>query len=439
MAAMMFFPGGTYAPFDWIGGSLFRFLWVLWITLGIVYYYRKNYRLAGFMFSLAAMERIFPAAWALSAGVIAIFHLIQFRKTLGWKAVEPLKGLVLGGTMGVSSILILSHLVLGIGTWGDFIYHIKEHGSYIFTNHIGWTRAITFHPHMGEMGFQTTNMTIFNDWNTILLERKEWLIYKILRLLFVSAILVWAWKCVRSSQETLCIAWMGAAIVFLVSMPAHYYLAGLLPILGITAKQSPRMFIGVLTSILIINMVTQMTETLGWALASIVITAASAYGLGYSISLKNKTNMGLLYLGTVIFTIIIFPNLLGDPVKEHQRASISAPEGTKTVTRSSLVKEGYEVKDMGTILKPNMSLQIRTPTSSNHNLHIRTDRYFNGSLILEDMEKKILHIWTVRARGNMFDELEYKNLPPSRNFILRWNGQENTDIGIFSIWTSPNR
>lgn len=434
-STMMFFPGGPFAPFDWVGGSLFRFLWILWMTLGLVYYQRKQYRLAGFMLALAAMERIFPAAWLASAGLISLFYFIQMKKTQGWAALQPLKGITIGAIISIASVLILSHLLLGIGTWGDFINHIKEHGSYLFTNHIGWTRAITFHPRMGEMGFNPENMSIFNDWNEILLKRKDWLVYVVLRLLFALAIVYWAWQSIARSTQTLAIAWMGAGIVFFASMPAHYYLVGLLPILGITAAQSPKMFIGCLITIAVINAITQMSETLGWALASIAMAVSAAYGLGYSIAKTQKINTALTSSGIVLFLIVFFPSLHSDPVKNHTKAELKPLEDTRTLNRSFLIKEGYEVHDKGFILLPNKKIEIKTVTNSNHKLYIRSDRYFKGKLVLKDLNGNIIYTWDVQPRGNMFDTLVSDPLPNLNRYILEWQGEEKTDIGIFSIWT----
>lgn len=432
---MMFFPGGPFAPFDWIGGSLFRFLWILWVALGLVFYQRKQYRMAGFMLALATMERIFPAAWLASAGLISLFHFIQLRKVEGWKAIQPLTGLTIGATISITSILLLTHLFLGIGTWGDFVTHIKEHGSYLFTNHLGWTRAITFHPKMGEMGFSSENMSVFNDWNEILLKRKDWLVYVVLRLLFALAIVAWAWQTIKRSTQTLAIAWMGAGVVFFISMPAHYYLIGLLPILGITAAQSQKMFTGCLVTIGVITAVTQMSETLGWSLASITMAVAAAYGLGYSIPNRNKTETAITSSAIVLFLVMFFPSLNADPVKEQWRAEITPITNTKSIKRSFLIEEAYEVGDTGFILAPQQQIRIKTKTNSNHQLHIRTDRYYKGKLVLKDLNQNMVYSWDVLPRGNMFDTLTSDPLPNSNQYILEWQGDDKTDIGIFSVWT----
>ncbi len=436
-SVMMFFPGGPYAPFDWVGGSLFRYLWFFWISLGLIAYYKKQYKLAGAALALAAMERIFPGAWLASAGLVAAFHLVQNWREHKWESIKPLKDLVVGSTITICTVLILTHLVMGIETWGDFIKHIKEHGSYLFTNHIGWTRAITFHPNMGPMGFSAENMSIFNDWNEILLDRKNWLIYILLRLSFIGAMVVWAWQNVKKDQETLSIAWMGAGVVFFASMPAHYYLLGLLPIVGITAAQSPRMFLGLLITVAIITALTQMTETLGWALASITMVGAAAYGLGYSLASSKKSLTATTCCGIVIFILAILPSLYSDPVREHNKATITRDNSVRFITRSFLIKEGYEVRDNGYILSPNQRLSVKTPTASNHNINIRTDRYYKGTLVLMDSNNNIIHTWDVKARGSMFDTLTYGPLPPTRDFIIEWRGEDKTDIGIFSIWTLP--
>lgn len=435
-AAMMFFPSGPYAPFDWIGGSLFRFLWVLWLTVGLIAYYKKQYRLAGFALALASLERIFPGAWLMSAGLISFFHLIHLRKSLGWKALEPLKGLTIGATIGLCSVMIVTHIVLDISTWSAFVSHIKEHGSYLFTNHFGWTRAITFHPKMGEMGFDAANMTIFNDWNEILLQRKTWVIYIFLRFSILIGLLYWAWLSIKKEYEPLAIGWLGASVVFFISMPAHYYLLGLLPILGITALQAPKMFLGVLLCMLIINVVTPMSETLSWSLASIVMASATAYGLGYTLPKKRKYSIALLASGLVVFLIMVYPTMLADTVKPHNKAEIIITKDIRRISRSFLVKEGYEVLDWGIIVPPNQQVGLRIKGYAPQKLHIRTDRYFKGTLVLKDSMKKEIESWDVQARGNMFDTLISKTLPSGeKDFLLEWKGKEKTDIGIFSIWT----
>lgn len=435
-STMMLFPGGTYAPFDWVGGSLFRYLWFLWLTIGLLAYYKGKYRLAGFALALGAMERIFPGAWLASAGLISLFHLVINKKEKGWSAFEPAKGLIIGGIVGISTVLMLTHLIIGSGAWGDFITHIKEHGSYLFTNHIGWVRAVTFHPHMGEMGFSSENMSIFEDWNSILLQRKSWLAYLLLRPLLLIAMVYWAWTCTKKSQEALAIAWLGSALVFFFSMPAHYYLLGLLPILAITAANSPRMFLGTLIMIALINALTQMSETVGWALASISIVAALSYGLGYSLAPKHK-NVAAAICGIIaLFIVLLLPSTYQDPINKADKAIITPQDGVRKITRSFLIKEGYEVEDKGLIVGPLQSVKIKTRSFRNHSLNIRTDRYFKGALILKDSEGKILQQWNVLPRGSLFDTISYENLPPGSEFSLEWSGEEKTDIGIFSIWTT---
>jgi hypothetical protein len=109
----------------------------------------------------------------------------------------------------------------------------------------------------------------------------------------------------------------------------------------------------------------------------------------------------------------------------------------QSISRSFLVKEGFEVNDSGYILKPNDTLPFEIPANRSplaQTLHIRTDRFYKGQLELQTPAGKPLHTWSIAAQGWLFDTLTAP-LPAGHSHLqLQWKGEKGTDIALFSIW-----
>lgn len=452
--AFFLFPPGRFAAFDWIGGSFLRLPWMFWLTLGITSLYQKRYGWAGFALALSAAERTFPGAWLACTGMLLAIAALEQRKnpTLLQPRLCALKNFTLTATLTLSLTFIATYFLIGPDCWAEFLQHIRAHGSGLYTNHFGWGRAITFHPHMAEVSFSNQNMSTFATWGARLLQREDWILYRSLKIALLAALFFWGWKTTQKNLP-LAAAWLGGAVVFFFSMPAQYYLVGLLPLFAVSAAPptEPPFYFRTLLAGLIVTITAQLAQVPSWSISSIVIIVALAYWLAYWFAqwlhqnrawrtpchanrwaLLTATSYGVLLL----FYQAAFP----DPAALATKARVQAPPGLKPITRSFLVSEGFEVKDSGYILKPGDKLLLQIPPTRSplpQLLQIRTDRFFKGRLELQTSTGTPLHSWNIAAQGWLFDTLSTP-LPTSHPHLqLEWKGEKGTDIALFSVWLQP--
>jgi hypothetical protein len=290
---------------------------------------------------------------------------------------------------------------------------------------------------MGAIGFQADNMTIFEDWCSYLLQRKNWLIFNALKYLTLIGLFIWSYKMVKEKKETLAIAWLGASVVYFYSMPAHYYLIGVLPLIAVTAVLTPTMFSGVLWTCIALSAVTSLSETLGWSLASIILVTAMTYGIGFCLTTNKdyKPTFAAIAAFISLFFTMFYQTLLEDPAKKPTARIITPPNSLVAITRSFVTPEGFEVKDTGCMVPHDGVLKLNGITESNKILKIRTDRFYDGTLVLKSSDGTLIHKWDIKRRGWLFDTLSTPfPLDKNKEYLLVWEGPEKTDIGIFSIW-----
>ena len=428
-ALTFFFPPGRYAPFDYTGASMLRLSWMFWVTVGVCAFHTKRFALAGAALGLATMERVFPGAFALAAAIVAgALALDNPRKAASW---APLAKLAAGGAAAAAFALAASIALYGVEPWAEFARFIPQHTSLLFTNHTGWGKAISVHPHMQDVGFSKENMGVLRDWSQFLLARNHWAIFLVTKALLIGGITIWALR----RRDTAAFALLGASLVFFFSMPAHYYLMGMLaPYAAAFAADQAQgtktlgawLIFGAAASTLFMA----TGETAGWSLMSATVVAGMAYGCG-SLCTPGKPRLGgLLGLGAWIF-VLAYPELStpSGPEKIPAKIYVSAP----WLSRQFIDDTGREIKDRGFILTKEGVAGITTTSWDNHRLMIRTDRAFPGELELQTPEGKPIQRWKVEARGSIFDTLSTP-LPQGTKFQLRWFGP-GKDIGIFSIWT----
>jgi len=181
---VMLFPSGTFAIFDYSGGSCLRLLWVFWLTLGFALY-RRHPLASGGAFALAALERIFPAAFAVAAVIISVSHIFSsssradLKRPITWR--HPV--LLIAGEVGVGAAILIISASTWPGSWRAFFPYILNHSqTFLFTNHFGWWRAIAFYPGIAEIAFSPNNPEIFADWSRYLRERVQWPYFRVLAL-----------------------------------------------------------------------------------------------------------------------------------------------------------------------------------------------------------------------------------------------------------------
>ncbi len=126
------FGANPLSTFDWIGGSLLRFDWLVLSGLGICALSRQRFALAGALIGSAAMLRIFPAFFALGVVLKGVFELLRTRS---WPArtTRFLAGLALAALV----LLVASAAVLGSDSWLEFYARIRVHLAPLYRNHVG--------------------------------------------------------------------------------------------------------------------------------------------------------------------------------------------------------------------------------------------------------------------------------------------------------------
>lgn len=428
-AATFFFPPGQYAPFDYTGASMMRLSWVFWLCAGICAFQTKRFVLAGAALGMATTERVFPGAWAAAAGIIVIAQSIANgpKKLESWK---PTLQLAAGGLTTTIATVGISCLIYGTTLWTEFIEFIPHHTQLLFTNHFGWAKAISIHPHIQEVIFSSGNMLILREWSEILMSRDNWIIFILIKSALLGGTIIWALR----RRDTVAFSFLGAAIVFLFTIPAHYYIFGLLPIYGAVVASDSRnnqnlgawmLFIAAASTIAV-----AAGEVAGWVIMSTLVVGAMAYGCGTLCRPNRPVLAGLCGVGVWVFALA-YPQLTEakGPEKFYALIKVDAQQ----VTRNYIDVTAREIQDRGRILQINRPAKIQTVTGTNHTLNIRTDRFFGGILELTSPEGTLIQRWDVNPMGSIFSTLK-TGLPPGKDYQLTWKGP-GKDIGIFSIWT----
>lgn len=431
-ALTFFFPPGRFAPFDYTGASMLRLSWVFWVTAGLCAFQTKRFALAGIALGLATMERVFPGAFALAAGATTVAMAIggNPKKLEAWM---PAVKLATGGIAAAAFAYGASCLAYGPNLWSEFIRFIPQHTSLLFTNHVGWGKAISIHPHMNDVAFSKENMAVLKGWSEILLSRNSWLIFMVAKTLLLGGVTIWALR----KKDTTGIALLGATIVFFFSMPAHYYLFGMIGIYasgfasdekaGKASLGAWMIFTGAACTLLL-----GTGETVGWVASSAAIALGIAYGCG-TLCWPTKQWAGGLMGAACWLLVLAYPQMSTAAGKEQFPAKIHAK--APTITRRFIDETAREIRDKGIIIGEGQTAEIKTETRGQHSIHIRTDRAFPGTLELQDPSGNPIYSWKVAGRGSIFETLSGP-LPKGETFKVKWSGGK--DIGIFSVWTESN-
>jgi hypothetical protein len=129
---VVLFGANPLSAFDWIGGSLLRFDWLVLSGLGICALFRQRFALAGALIGGAAMFRIFPAFFALGVVLKGVFELLRTRS---WPA--RTNRFLAGFTLAAAVLLVASTAVLGGDSWLEFYAKIRMHLAPQYLNHVG--------------------------------------------------------------------------------------------------------------------------------------------------------------------------------------------------------------------------------------------------------------------------------------------------------------
>lgn len=205
------------ATYTWTGGSYARQLWFGFLVLGLAGLHTRRWRAAGVWFGLSACMRVFPALFAVGAG-IGLLGLLSRREVSRRDVAE-----FAAAGLGTAAVMVAASLVMfDAQLWTDFFHKIDVHGNTYFVWHIGfkkwatWTEAAAGQDFWWSKGlerFQTWNVLLDQTW-----QAGRWL-YDPLRAVMVLAALALS---ARLPPERAALLFGGTAM-FCLTMPANYY------------------------------------------------------------------------------------------------------------------------------------------------------------------------------------------------------------------------
>ena len=133
--AMVLLAVGQPWAYEWTAGAFGRSLWLVGITAGLSCAARGRSTLAGAGIALAALLRVFPAALLLGP-------LVAWARTRdgGWR--RP----AMGAAAMVLALVPLATAHVGIDGWGGFASNTQKHEASAFSNKMGVTTALSWHP-----------------------------------------------------------------------------------------------------------------------------------------------------------------------------------------------------------------------------------------------------------------------------------------------------
>jgi len=471
-----FFPAGEASWFNYTGMSFLRLSWMAWFTAAVCAFHTKRFLWAGAFVATATMERVFPGAWAFAGGATLLTQWIQNTKhvlagkqeTLSKRELKkarqagessdnktilfvkamlenkeggkPLRLFVIGGILATLATATISCIIVGPSLWADFIQFIPKHGKLLWANHFGWIQAITIHP--GMKNVETPK--ILQEWSDALMQRDHWLRFILLKSVLMGGIIVWALK----NPSTKTMGWLGLGIIFFVTLPAQYYLVGMLPIYAATFQRKPEenteskpidyfpaWILGIAAAT---SCFTATGGNLPWTLGCFLILTALAAGIASTLTEKYKTTAAIVGACITIAIVFLSPQWQKTPgTKSNEFPAKIDKEDTSYVTQSFLdATSSKEITDEGLVIPAGKGITVTTETRKDHTLHLRTDQFYGGVIRLSTPDGRTVSEWWVDARGGMFFTYSVK-LPNQTQYRLEWVGP-GKDIGIFSIWTTKN-
>lgn len=443
LALFLFFPPGDYSTYNWTGGSLLRFSWIGWFSLGLFALRKNYYWLAGVALGFMTLDRIFPGAFAAAVFVVLGVEAQRSKEPARWR---PLSQYTIGGSLAACIGLAIPTLIWPT-SWFAFFADISNHTQFLFTNHFGWWRAITFYPSESEIGFTRAVPSIFADWGHSLHARLNWPLFRIP--MIIMCLTLWI-QAPRKFPRWQAITLMGFSLIFFNTLPAHYYLSMLLPLGVLMATRNANSLVSVCWWLIwpICAMFCQLSETVGWALVSICLFLPLLAAACCLIPYKKMTlpiSAGLFAILLVSFFWALQPVSGLTPPSEWSDAipvsySFSSSDPAKPpllgITRTFPDASAKLIEDQGFMFSKAFTVTINTPsqvTSANCRIIIRTDRFFAGELSIWD-GLNLLQKVPVTNRGWVFDYIVFY-VPHSNQYKLSWSGGDN--IGLFQAWIQP--
>ncbi|HEV8269632.1 MAG TPA: hypothetical protein VGR00_15420, partial [Thermoanaerobaculia bacterium] len=138
---MVFLGTNDFARLSWTGGAYLRMDWLAFTVLGVAFLALKRPVLSGFLFSYAALLRLFPAVVLL--GLVTKLLVDSARKKRFDLTRERWR-LFGGALVGGAALLLLSVASFGPRVWPEFVQNIEKHASTPLTNHVGAKSLLSY-------------------------------------------------------------------------------------------------------------------------------------------------------------------------------------------------------------------------------------------------------------------------------------------------------
>jgi hypothetical protein len=217
------------ATFGWTGGAFLRFVWFFAVMAGFCGLERGRHLLAGALFAVAAVLRIFPAFFVAGLFFKAVFDLISARR-FRWPAWRLATSFV-----GTAAVLVATTLVSfgGLGTWRDFNRNLDRHVDTVSPNIVGLAQL------MGHDSAPRSATVTAEELRHIREQRArlyEWLLVSVFPFALIAAAV--ASMLVRNAAA----AALGVPLIFVGTNLASYYY-GFLVVLVLVNREAPRRLI----------------------------------------------------------------------------------------------------------------------------------------------------------------------------------------------------
>lgn len=255
--------------FDWVGGAFLRQDWFAALGAALCMLKRQRLATAGALLGYAAAVRLFPAAFLLGPGVLAVRSAWR-RESLGWVArLAAGFGLALALAWGAGCLA-----GRGPGAWREFGANTAKHESTWLTNNVGLPLLFLYGPDTwSRQGVDPSLPDAFAPWQQAMsaaaAARRPWIALGAVALIALAAAA--AWREPPDQATTLGIV----AVFALVALTSYYWcMLALAPIRR--GASIAAMLLGLSGMLFFLQLGTEVFErvygAMAWVLLAVLLT-----------------------------------------------------------------------------------------------------------------------------------------------------------------------
>ncbi|MBK6577044.1 MAG: hypothetical protein IPG17_12730 [Sandaracinaceae bacterium] len=127
--------------YQWVGGSIGRANFVLWLGVGIALAARRKEAWSAAALTMAALFRLFPAVFVGAVGLRALMAVVQKRR------LEPTERNVVLAAFGTLAVgVLVAGATVGFDAFGDWYLVMKRHAVNPPGNHLGLPLVLHYQP-----------------------------------------------------------------------------------------------------------------------------------------------------------------------------------------------------------------------------------------------------------------------------------------------------